>query len=259
VGNSLTFEAEVELAKDQVANQNCNDDGNEAVYQVELLEHDAVTDTTGHAEAAALCKSTNYQTCDEGDGERSTHGAGALGAEYEPSGNEDGQSGYYAKENGVDCAFKALLCIGTLEGEALLESDGTNKDTCDEANQTYDGVEVAAADTDNHAEGAAQEYQSADHNYHTQQEAGNGGRTANGLPFLLAKGHDHGTQSDTGDLRTYILYNCCAVKLYSAGDVSEEAGDAEAHVCGVAQHGQYYCCNTDYEASDDYRKMLFHN
>ena len=49
------------------------------------------------------------------------------------------------------------------------------------------------------------------------------------------------------------------MKLEGAGYIAQEAGDAEAHVCGVAAGGKHQRRDTDHYAGKQYGKILFHN
>ena len=114
--------------------------------------------------------------------------------------------------------------------------------------QAHHGVEVAAADADDHPQGAAQEHQSADHHHHGHQEADHGGGAAPGLELLPQEGDHRGAQNQTDDLRTDVLDDAGAdlgvkagpLEIQSPGDVPQEAGDAEAHVGRVAEVGQQH-------------------
>ena len=79
------------------------------------------------------------------------------------------------------------------------------------------------------------------------------------LGQLLNEGGSHGTNDDTDDLRTYILYNCCGMQLDCAGDITQEAGNAEAHVGRVASSGKSQCANTDHDTGKQYGEKLLHN
>ena len=112
------------------------------------------------------------------------HAAGTFFGELEDrrSGEpEDEQQHINDREGG---AFGERLLIAAAEREALLEEHNAHENAHDEAHKTDKGVPVAAADTDDHTQRAAEEHQRADHNEHAEKEADHRGRAAAALEFL---------------------------------------------------------------------------
>ena len=91
MGNRLIGEAEVELIEDQVADEHGNYDRHEAEGEVPLVEHDGIAYAACHAETAALCQNTHYDTGSKSKYYRGVHGAGALGALGKQGRGEAGQ------------------------------------------------------------------------------------------------------------------------------------------------------------------------
>ena len=259
MGDRLIGKAKVELVEDQVADEDGNYDRHEAEGEAPLVEHDGIAYAACHAETAALCQNTYYDTGCKSEYYGGVHGAGALGALGKQGRGEAGQHQQDDHQYRHPGAVDAGLSVVALEGEALLEGYGTYKDASDKAHKADNGVQVAAAYADDHAQGAAQEYQSAYHYADGQNEAGEGGRTADGLPFLLDEGGSGSAGDDAHDLRAHILYDSGGMKLKGAGYIAQEAGDAEAHVGRVAEGCEHQRRDTDDYAGKQYGKILFHN
>lgn len=98
------------------------------------------------------------------------------------------QQGHH--QHGEGHALHHGLLIGAAQAEALFQEHDADEDADDKAHQAHHGVEIAAADTDDHAQGAAQEHQGADHDEHGHDEAGHGGGAALGLELLADQGDD---------------------------------------------------------------------
>lgn len=221
------------------------------------LNRHGVADAAHHAQAGALGQSAHHH----GDQQCSQHGrvlgAGALLTELEQAGHGDDQDQQAGHHDGQHAALALPNGIGPLQGEAALEELDADEDTQGEAHQAHHGVQVAAADTQDHPQGAAQEGQCADHDEGAQHEACGGGGAGLGPEFLGGHGHDERAQHQTDDLRPDVLHLGCAVHTHRAGDVPQEAGDAEAHVGGVAQMGQHHSGQTDHRAGDDHDPTYF--
>ena len=119
------------------------------------------------------------------------------------------------------------------------------------------GVPVAAAQTDDHPQGAAQEHEGAHHHAEAQHKAGHGGRAAPDAEFLSGQRHNQGAQDQTGDLRTDVLYNGGGVQLHTTGNVPQETGDAEAHVGRIAQQYQHNGRRTHNQSRQDDQAAFF--
>ena len=163
------------------------------------------------------------------------------------------------KHDGVTqaAALGHMRLIGALEGEALLQARDTDEDTDDEADETDERVEVAAAETEHHTQRAAKERQRADDDERAEHEADRGGRARAGLEFLARNAHDERAEHETDDLRTDILHLRGAVQAAGARNVAQEAGDAEAHIRGVAERRQNERGKTHGGTGNDDAQMYF--
>ena len=115
----------------------------------------------------------------------------------------------------------------------------------------------SAADTDHHTQRAAQENQCADHDEHTQDKAQGRGGAAAAFELLKAQSGDEGAQYDADDLGTDVLYYRSGVQAEGAGRITQEAGDTEAHVAGVAQCGQQYGGSAYHQTGGDHQPVYF--
>ena len=77
-------------------------------------------------------------------------------------------------------AFRLHLAIGALQAEALLQEHDADQDAGDKADQTDHGVQVAAAQADDHTQRAAQEHQRADHDEQRPARTAGPGRSRRG-------------------------------------------------------------------------------
>ena len=233
--DGLAFKAPVQRTADGVANQNGDDDAAERGQQTEFLEHDGVTNAADHAEAALLRQRADDQTDAEREQDGSVHGAGAFLGECEEAAGDQGENEAADEQDREEQAFHGALFIGSAEAEVVLQEEDADQDAEDEAHQADDRVQVAAADTDDHTQWAAKEDQRADHDRCAERKADEGGAAGLRLEFLADECHDAGAGDDTDDLWAEVLDGRCAVELQGAGDVTQEAGDAEAHVGRVAE------------------------
>ena len=263
MGHGLTGKAGVEAAleahaaHDQVAHQHGHEDGHEAHQQVEVLQHHGVPDAAGHAQTAALGDGAHHQTGDKGGGDGGPHGAGTLSREEDEGGSGDHQDEQAHVDSGHEHTLDLGLRLGLLEGEACLQEQGAHEDADDEANEAQDGVSVAAAQADDHPQGAAQEHEGAHHDAEAQHEPGHGGGAAPHLEFLACQGHDHGAQHQANDLGPDVLHNGGPVHPHAAGDVPQEAGDTEAHVYRVAQSNQHHRGDAYHQPGQNNRQVSF--
>ena len=77
VGDGLAFKAELELALNEVADENQHENGNKTVEELEILEHEGVTQTAYHAETRTLCKGADHKSDGESSDNGRMHGTGA--------------------------------------------------------------------------------------------------------------------------------------------------------------------------------------
>ncbi len=248
VSNGLICKTEVKPVQCQIANDGNNDKYDKTADESPILEHEQVSHAAHHAETAALRKGAYYETGDQSCDERSSHAAGTLSAECEEGGNENHQEEESCSNDADAHAFCLGLTAAAAKGESLVQQEYTAEDTNCETDKANNCVEVTAADTQSHAQGAAQEHESADHNAKAEDEAEHGRRAAAGLELTLCKSDDESSDNDADDLGTDILDNGSAVQLGCAGDVTDKAGNAETHICRVAKHGQQNCCQTGHAA-----------
>ena len=259
VGDGLTLKAKLDVGRDrntldQSAQQITAEDGDKDAAKgsekTEFLEHNGITNTADHAKTALLRDSADDQADAEGNEPRRVHGTRAAFGGGEEGNTDKGEDKTEGEHNGEGEALNLALLIGPAEGEAILEEKRTEQDAEDEADQTDDGVQVAAADADNHAQRAAEEDQRADHNSRAEGEAEDGRTAALRLKLLADKGHEHRADNDTDDLGTEVLYNARLMQLGCAGDVAQEASDTEAHIFGVAKRSQYNCGGADEKSAE---------
>ena len=130
----------------------------------------------------------------------------------------------------------------------MVEEPGAGQDAAGKAHEANDGVEISASDSQDHAEGAAQEHEAAHHDAEAQHEAGERGGAAAGLPLALADGNEEAAQHEAHDLGPDVLYGLGAVKAQATHRVADEAGYAEAHVGRVPEEHQHGRNDTDNRA-----------
>ena len=264
VGNGLRQEGEGgEIAHDQVADQHHYEDGHGAPQQVGILQHKGITHAAGHAKAGTLSQGTHHQCSGEGHQHGSVHRAGALLRGVEQAGDQQSQGKQHQHNHRQHKALGLLGLIGTAQVEALLQEDGAHQCPDNEAQQTHEGVEVAATHTQQHTKRAAQKYQGADHHQRTHGKAGGGSGAGLGPELLTDEGHDAGAQDDADNLGADILHDLGTVQAHGTHDVTLEAGDAEAHVLGIAQGLQQQSRRAHHNARDNHQPVFlekpFHN
>jgi len=235
VRDGLEREAEVELAHGEVADQRDDEDGNKAIEQVEVLEHERVTQAADHAEPALLRERANNERDDKRDPERRAHRARALFRKLEQRGHgddEDQQRGHHSRQH---AALRLVRFVRALERKALFKARNAEQDTAGEADQADERVEVTATEAQHHAQRAAEERQRADDDERAEHKADRGRRAGARLELLARNAHDERAEHEANDLRADILHLCRAVQAHRAGNIAQKARDAEAHVRGVAE------------------------
>ena len=194
MGDGLQVEAQLEAALNQIADENGEEDGDEAMQQVIVLHQNGITDAAHHAQAGLLGQSAHHQSDEQGDDGGGVHGAGACLAGVEDGGDCQHQHQQHKHHHGKGGALHQLGGIGALEAEATLEEQDTDDNADDEAGQTNQSIQVAATHTQNHPQGAAEKHQCANHNEGTQHEPGGRGGTGLRTELLTGQSHDEGTQ-----------------------------------------------------------------
>ena len=257
VGNGLALEAQLEGTGSQITHQGNGEDGDEAIEQLEVLEHDGITDAAGHAQTALLSQSAHDQRDDQCHKDGSVLGAGAGLTELEQGRNQQEQQ----EQAGEDGRQHSALCLGSvvsaLQGETGIQEPGADEDTHSEADGGGQSIQITACQTQDHTQGTAQEHQGTDHHQRAQYKADSGGGTGLGPELPGGNAHDKGTHDQTYDLGTDILHHSSTVHTAGAYDVPKEAGNAEAHVGGVAKGGQQDGCQTDSAAGQNNEPVYF--
>ena len=139
-------------------------------------------------------------------------------------------------KTGQDEAVRPLYFIGAAQGKSFFQAQHTDADAEREAGKAGNGGKVAPGQTKHHAERAAEESESSDHDNHTQYKAQRGRGTGARLEFTAGRGGQERAQYEPDYFRAYVLDFCGAVHTKPARDITQEAGDAEAHIGGIA------CC-----------------
>ena len=191
-------------------------------------------------------------------------GAGSGLGEVDEGGGQKQQRKHGEGQDHEHAALRLCQIMTPLERVALVQEEHAREDAAHKAGQAQQRIEVAARQTQDHAERAAEEHQRADHNEHAEKEADHRGRAAAALEFLRRDRRDERAEQDADDLRTEVLHDLRAVQTESAGRVAQEAGDAEAHVAGVAVRAQNERRNADHKSGDEdqpvvFQPVAFHN
>ena len=145
---------------------------------------------------------------------------------------------------------------GAAQGEALLQEDDANQDAAQEAQKASNRRQITAAEPQDHPQGAAQEDQGAHHHHKAQQEAHGGGGAGTGTELLRGESGAEGAQHEADDLRPDVLHLPGAVEADGARDIPQEAGNAEAHVAGVAVGRQHQGGDADDHAGEQDHAVL---
>ena len=255
--NRLSGEAEIEFMQAEIADEDCDENGDEAPQQVQILEHHRVAQTADHADTGFLCQRANNQRDQQRDQERRVLGAGAFLRELEQRGNSQEQDQQADHDSGQHRAVERLGGVVPLKREALADEDRAKEDTGGEAGQTDNGVQIAASQTQHHAQRAAEKGQRADHDECAEHKAERGRRTGSGFPFLRGQRHQEAAEHKTDDLRADILDLGSRMQTHSACDVALKARDAEAHVGRVAERRQHECCDADDNTGQNDEQVFF--
>ena len=248
VGDGLGQGGQVVGPQDQVADGHRHPDGQEAGEELEVVEQHRVPHPAGHAQAAPLGQHAHHQAGCQGDGPEGPHGAGARLGELQQAGHQEQQPQQDDHDPRQDEALAHPDGVGPAQGEALLQAHHAHQDAGGKADQAGHGGQVTAAQADDHPQGAAQEHQGADHHEHPQHKPAGGGGAGLGPELLGRQGRGRRAHHDADDLRTDVLHIGGAVEPQGAGDVPQEAGDAEAHVPGVAGGGEHQGGDADRHA-----------
>ena len=149
MGDGLQVKAQLEAALNQIADENGEEDGDEAIQQVIVLHQNGITDAAHHAQAGLLGQSAHHQSDEQGDDGGGVHGAGACLAGVEDGGDCQHQHQQHKHHHGKGGALHQLGGIGALEAEATLEEQDTD-DNADE--NTAENTGASAGNGNSQAE-----------------------------------------------------------------------------------------------------------
>jgi len=163
-------------------------------------------------------------------------------------------------------AFTSTSSAATLpvSKECAKELDA-DEDADGEARQAHHRVQIAAADADDHPQGAPQKHQRPDHHEHRHDKADQWRRAPLGLELAPEEGDGRGPQHQADDLRTDVLDDAGAhlrvepgpLEVQRPRDVPQEAGDAEAHVRRVPPERQGHRRRAHHQARGDDEPVAF--
>lgn len=182
---------------------------------------------------------------------------GALRTEMEHGRNEQHQKQQTRHHGGERRPLERAGGVGALEVEAAAQEDDADADAEHEAEQTDHGVEVAAAETQHHAQRAAKEDERADHHERAEHEARGGEEPARGRNSRPMS--DIANAPSTRPMisgRTYCTFGG-AVQPDGTRDIALEAGNTEAHVAGVSKSGQRQRRESHGDAGGKDKPVLF--
>ena len=216
--------------------------GQHAQRQMPLPEKEHVTDGAHGAEAAALGQDAHHEARRQREEHGRMYGAGAFEGIEEHAAlvlslhlrieQEQGQQGQH--DAGQDKPAHLALALAAAQREALAEEERADAHADDQTGQTEKRVGVPAGEPHDDAPRAAQKDQRADGRHHAQQQADDGRGAAARPVFAAKQGRAQRAQHHAEDLRPQVLDDGRAVQADGPGDVAVEAGDADAHVAGIA-------------------------
>jgi hypothetical protein len=140
---------------------------------------------------------------------------------------------------------RGVGALGATQIVAVFEKKRTDPDAEGQAQQSQDGIAVAAGQPQHRPPRTSQKDQCPDHGKGAQNEADNGRRTHPGPEFLEQIGGNHRTDDEPDDLRTDVLDHAGPVQTQCTGHVAFETGHTDAHIPGVSQVLQQRCQNAD--------------
>ena len=178
-------------------------------------------------------------------------GAAARLGEAEQRGGGHQEQEQHHLEDGEQPALQSGKPVGAPEGIPPVQEKYPGQNAADESTQAEQDVQIAAGQPQDHAEGAAQEHQAADHDEEAQHEAGQRGAAAPGGELLPGQGQQKAAQHQSDDLGADVLHRGGGVETKGSGGVPQEAGDAEAHVDRIAEEHQQGCEDTDDDAGQN--------
>ena len=233
--DGLEREAEVELAHGEVADQRDDEDGNKAIEQVEVLEHERVTQAADHAEPALLRERANNERDDKRDPERRAHRARALFRELEQRGHgddEDQQRGHHSRQH---AALRLVRFVRALERKALLRLAMPSRIPPVKPIRPTSALRSPPPRRSTMRSGQPRNASAPMTTNAPSTKRIAGEEPARAFEFLAGNAHDERAEHEANDLRADILHLCRAVQAHRAGNIAQKARDAEAHVRGVAE------------------------
>ena len=251
MGDWLALKAKLEEGgigggvENQVAGQRRHKDGDEAQQQLAFPEQHRVPDAAHHAQTGALRQRAHNQTGCQRDENGGVLGAGAGLGECQQGGEKDQNDQDDHLNDGKRHALQSGLPVSTLQGIALVQEEHAGQNAAHKAQQAKQGVQIAARQPENHAEGTAQKCQTAYHDEKAQNKPGQRRGAALGRPFLFQAGHQEAAQNQTDNFGPDVLDDGGGVQLQTAGGVPQEAGNAEAHIGGIAEQHQQHGNDSD--------------
>ena len=183
-------------------------------------------------------------------------GACAFRREKDKRGRRDQKGDEPQLDNRPNDALGSRKAIRPLKREALVQKIGADKDAAHKAGKADDCVEVAARDAQDHAEGTSKEHEGADHDAEPKHKASDWRRAAAGRELLLCEGKQEASEHKADKLWADILNRLRSVKPEAASGIADKAGDAEAHVGGIAEEHEHRCDDSDDGAASDDRSLL---
>ncbi len=251
VGDRLRFKTRFELPQDEIDSQRRENEGDESRQQVRLPEQDEVTDGAHGAESTPLGEKPDEETKDERDGQgrmqrsRTLHTvkehpalglAGYLGEDQ----HEQQQARHEERQHP---ARRGVGPLGASEIVPPFQEQRPDPDAEAKAQQTENGIAVAACQTERRPPGASQKNERPDHGENAEYKADDRRGAESGAELPEEGGRRQGTENKSHDLGTDILHQIGPVQAKGAGDVPLEAGDADPHIAGIAhflkQRGHY--------------------
>ncbi len=175
MGHWLMVEAQVEVIGGQVVDKGHDQDAHITPEKMGVADHEEIPEAAGLADAGALGQDADDKGQAQGQPDGGPHGAGASLGVGQKRGSQCQHDEERHLQDRDDGAFEGVELVGPTQGEASFQEEGADVDAQEEADKADPGVEVAGRHTQDHAQGAAQEDQGANHDHETQEETGQGG------------------------------------------------------------------------------------
>lgn len=141
-------------------------------------------------QSRVLCSQrTDDEPRDQADKDGRVHRAGSISGfcKVDECRGRKQQRQNRERQDGKHAALRLRERVAPFEGVALIEEEHADQDTAGKAGQAQKRVEVAARESEDHAERAAEEHEASDHHEHPEHKAGHGRTAAARRKFLLGK------------------------------------------------------------------------